>query len=108
MRPLLTIQPEEHDDAKPEKKVHKPATDNLITLFLYCHGEPEVLAQRIAARKGHFMGPKMLESQLAALQDPRKEPGVAWVNIDASKEKVAEDAERNTRELFHQLDAENK
>ena len=66
---------------------------------MYCYGTPEVLGQRIAARKNHFMGAKMLKSQLEALQDPREEEGVAWVDIDASREEVEENALRNMKEL---------
>ena len=64
---------------------------------MYCYGTPEVLAQRIAARKNHFMGAAMLKSQLEALQDPRGEEGVAWVDIDAPVEQVRERAARNMR-----------
>ncbi|RSH90401.1 hypothetical protein EHS25_001006 [Saitozyma podzolica] len=91
--------PDDHDVAKPEKLVHHPATSNLLTLFLYCHGSRDVLSQRIASRKGHFMGAQMLESQLATLEDPREEPGVAWVDIAASKEVVGERAVTGIREL---------
>jgi gluconokinase len=45
------------------------------------------------------MGAQMLKSQLATLEDPRGEKGVAWVNIDQSKEKVGEDATRGVREV---------
>jgi gluconokinase len=41
----------------------------------------------------------MLESQLATLEDPREEPGVAWVDIAASKEVVGERAVEGIREL---------
>ncbi|MFT3972716.1 MAG: gluconokinase [Amaricoccus sp.] len=51
--------------------------------FLYLHGSEAVLAGRMAARTGHFMPASLLSSQLATLQDPRGEPGVATVDIDA-------------------------
>lgn len=86
----------------PSLKVHKPATSNLLTLFLYCHGTPELLAERIAARKGHFMGAQMLKSQLATLQDPRGEHGVAWVDIAGSKDEVGDRAVRGIRYLVEQ------
>jgi gluconokinase len=38
--------------------------------FIYLHGSREVLAARIAARKGHFMPPSLLDSQLATLEPP--------------------------------------
>lgn len=39
-------------------------------LFIHLHGSREVLAQRIANRKGHFMPASLLESQLATLEPP--------------------------------------
>ncbi len=35
-------------------------------------GSPELLAERIGGRKGHFMKPGMLQSQLATLEPPRQ------------------------------------
>jgi gluconokinase len=37
---------------------------------VHLHGSPELLRSRIAERKGHFMSPSMLDSQLAALEPP--------------------------------------
>lgn len=73
------------------------------TMFVYCKGSPELLAQRIAARKNHFMKPSMLASQLATLEDPSNEPGVVVVDISRSREEVAEQALEGTRKLVHEL-----
>jgi gluconokinase len=37
-------------------------------MFIHLDGPREVLAARIAARKGHFMPPSLLDSQLATLE----------------------------------------
>jgi len=37
---------------------------------VYLKGTPELLRQRLRARVGHFMTERMLESQLAALEEP--------------------------------------
>jgi gluconokinase len=34
------------------------------------HGDPDMLAARLAARRGHFFPPRLLESQLADLEMP--------------------------------------
>ena len=60
--------------------------------FLYLHGSEAVLAQRMNARVGHFMPPALLASQLATLEDPRGEPGVVTIEIDASPDEVIADA----------------
>jgi len=41
---------------------------NLPTVFL--HGDPMTLAARLSSRNCHYMGPEMLSSQLAALEEP--------------------------------------
>ena len=38
--------------------------------FVYLKGTQELLQERIGGRKNHFMGAKMLESQLATLEVP--------------------------------------
>ncbi|WVQ85726.1 hypothetical protein IAT38_007892 [Cryptococcus sp. DSM 104549] len=92
--------PNDHPNATSESNAHHPATPALQTLFVYCQGTPELLQQRIAARKGHFMGAQMLKSQLATLEDPTGEEGVAAVNIDGTREKVGEDASKGVRSLL--------
>jgi gluconokinase len=49
--------------------------------FVYLQVKPEVLAERLRARHGHYMTEKMLASQLAALE----EPGDA-ITIDANQD----------------------
>lgn len=36
--------------------------------FIHLHGEPALIAARMAARRGHFMPPALLDSQLRDLQ----------------------------------------
>ena len=82
--------------------MHKPATSNLLTLFLYCRGTRAELERRIAGRQGHFfVGNKMLDSQLAVLDDPVEsgEPGVAYVDIEGTKEDVADRAAKAIKAL---------
>jgi gluconokinase len=39
--------------------------------IVYLRGTPELLRQRLRSRYGHFMTERMLESQLAALEEPQ-------------------------------------
>ncbi|KAH8928888.1 carbohydrate kinase [Atractiella rhizophila] len=64
----------------------------LETRFVYLKGSPELLLQRMTARQGHFMKEGMLKSQLATLEEPNDEAGVAIVSIDNEPEKIAEEA----------------
>jgi gluconokinase len=46
--------------------------------FVYLAGNPALLAERLANRRGHFMPPALLESQLAILEEPAPDER-AWV-----------------------------
>jgi gluconokinase len=46
--------------------------------FVYLAGNRELLAERMANRRGHFMPPSLLDSQLAILEEPSPDEH-AWV-----------------------------
>jgi gluconokinase len=46
--------------------------------FVFLRGSRALLAERIAGRRGHFMPPSLLDSQLAALEEPSPDEH-AWV-----------------------------
>jgi gluconokinase len=46
--------------------------------FVFLKGGRELVAQRLAARKGHFMPPSLLESQFTTLEEPMPDED-AWV-----------------------------
>ncbi|HEV8381730.1 MAG TPA: gluconokinase [Gemmatimonadales bacterium] len=46
--------------------------------FVYLAGSRALLAERMAHRRGHFMPPSLLDSQLATLEEPSADEG-AWV-----------------------------
>ena len=66
--------------------------------FVYLQGTREQLAQRIAARKNHFMPPSLLDSQLAILEEPTADEGAIVCNISASVTRLVQQA-------FAELDA---
>jgi gluconokinase len=45
---------------------------------VFLKGQQELVAQRLAARKGHFMPPSLLESQFTTLEEPLPDED-AWV-----------------------------
>ena len=56
--------------------------------FVYLEGSPELLAERMQLRRGHFMPTTLLDSQLATLEPlTGDEPGVT-VSIDAEPGKI--------------------
>ncbi|MCB1501124.1 MAG: gluconokinase [Bauldia sp.] len=62
-------------------------------LFVYLNGSRETLAARLGARKGHFMPPSLLDSQLATLEPPGPdEPGIVPVSLEPPVEVVVKSA----------------
>lgn len=56
--------------------------------FVLLDGTQELIAARLAARKGHFMPPSLLASQLATLEPT---PDLIRVSIDQTPEQVVND-----------------
>ncbi|KAL7411335.1 P-loop containing nucleoside triphosphate hydrolase protein [Mrakia frigida] len=83
-------------DVLPNGLPASPSRSQVQTLFVYLKGTPEVLAERMAGRKGHYMGSAMLTSQLATMEDPPKngEQGIIVVDIDQAEEGVTQEAYR--------------
>jgi len=52
--------------------------------FLFLHGDQALIAGRMRGRSGHYMPVSLLDSQFAALQDPRGEPDVDVVDVAAA------------------------
>jgi gluconokinase len=46
--------------------------------FVFLKGPRELIAERLAGRRGHFMPSSLLDSQLATLEEPSPDEG-AWV-----------------------------
>ncbi|MFI8166233.1 gluconokinase [Streptomyces sp. NPDC085931] len=57
--------------------------------FLHLDGSPELIAARISARRGHFMPPDLLRSQLADLEPLGEDEAGAAVPIDGTPEETA-------------------
>jgi gluconokinase len=57
-------------------------------VFVFLSGPERVLAERMAARRGHFMPASLLKSQLATLEDPSKEAGVITIDVSAPPAQV--------------------
>jgi gluconokinase len=54
-------------------------------------GPRALIARRIAARRGHFFDPRLLDGQLATFEEPGPDEGVVAVAIDATPERIADD-----------------
>jgi gluconokinase len=59
--------------------------------IIYLKGAQELIASRLAARKGHFMPPGLLTSQFKTLEPPGADENPLTVSIDASVETIVGD-----------------
>lgn len=59
---------------------------NADVTFVYLKGSQALLMSRISARKGHFMPPTLLMSQLATLEEPGQEEPAVTVSIETAPE----------------------
>jgi carbohydrate kinase (thermoresistant glucokinase family) len=73
--------------------------------LVYLHGSRELLAARLAARKGHFFPAKLLDSQLATLEPPGADEDAISLDVAASPDELARQAiaglGRNSIEIRH-------
>jgi gluconokinase len=62
--------------------------------IVYLDGTQDLIARRLAARKGHFMPPMLLDSQFKTLQPPGPDENPLTVSIDAPVEVIVDDIMR--------------
>ncbi|GAB2839701.1 gluconokinase [Pseudoduganella ginsengisoli] len=58
--------------------------------FAHLHGERGVIAQRLAARKDHYMPPALLDSQLQALEPLQSNEAGVTLDITATPQELAD------------------
>jgi gluconokinase len=56
--------------------------------LVYLHGRRELLAQRVAARSGHYMPASLLDSQLATLEPPGADEAALAIDIEATTDQI--------------------
>ena len=60
--------------------------------FVFLDGSAELFAARIAARKGHFMPPSLLASQLATLERPSPDEFAKAFDVAQPVDEIADEA----------------
>lgn len=58
--------------------------------FIYLRGTRDLLAQRLANRRDHFFPPQLLDSQLAALEEPGPDEDAATYSIELSPREIVD------------------
>ena len=72
--------------------------DRPNTLLVYLRGSKALIAERMQARKHHFMPLALLDSQFAALQEPTADEKPIVVDIGGPLDAVIRDAIRQVKE----------
>jgi gluconokinase len=66
--------------------------------LVYLKGSKDLIARRMAARKGHFMPPTLLDSQFATLEEPGEGERPIVVSIERPPDEIVDEVVRKLRE----------
>lgn len=72
-------------------RAHITQTTGAPVTFIHLAGTPDVIKARMNARRGHFMPPRLLASQFAALEPPETDENAIGVNIDRPLGAIVDD-----------------
>jgi len=65
--------------------------------LIYLRGSRELILQRLRGRRGHFMPPQLLDSQLATLEAPDADENAIVVDVEASVDAIVDAVIRQLR-----------
>ncbi|MBV9250317.1 MAG: gluconokinase [Acetobacteraceae bacterium] len=65
--------------------------------LVYLQGSRQLIGQRIAARKGHFMPPELLDSQFATLEEPGADERPIVVSVAAPAQIIIDEVIRQLK-----------
>ena len=80
-----------------KERYRQTLSQDLKTKWIFLKGSYELIRERMAARKGHYMAPSLLKSQFESLEHPKK---AFIISIDKNKEDIL-------NEIILLLDQEN-
>ncbi|MFL5282050.1 MAG: gluconokinase [Rhodopila sp.] len=67
------------------------------TVLVYLRAPKDLIARRMAGRKGHFMPPALLDSQLATLEEPGPDEAPIIIDTSASPDGALAEAVRQLK-----------
>lgn len=70
-------------------------------ILVYLEGSPELIGQRMQARKGHFMPSKLLESQFATLEPPVPDENPVTVSVAPAPDAIIDAVVHRLRRRMH-------
>ena len=65
--------------------------DRNDVVLVYLQGSKDLIGQRMASRKGHFMPPALLDSQFAALEEPQPDEHPIVVSVAGTPEEIVDE-----------------
>jgi gluconate kinase len=74
------------------------AAGQSAAVLVYLCGSKALIAERMAARRDHFMPPALLDSQFATLEEPSPDEHPIIVDIGGQPDAVIQDAIRQLKE----------
>jgi carbohydrate kinase (thermoresistant glucokinase family) len=66
--------------------------------LVYLKGSKDLIGERMAARKGHFMPPTLLDSQFATLEEPAADEHPIVVSIEPPPDAIVDEVVRKLKE----------
>lgn len=76
---------------------------DILIHFMFLDAPQELLLQRVAARKGHYMGANMVQSQFEILERPAQdESDVISIDVSGSMEQVKQSVFAEVRSVMDQ------
>jgi len=60
------------------------------TCFVFLNGDRKIIEERLKKRKGHFVSPSLLDSQLETLEPPQNDERAVRIPLDISPEEQCE------------------
>jgi gluconokinase len=72
--------------------------DRPDVVLVYLKGSKDLIARRMAARKGHFMPPTLLDSQFATLEEPGAAEHPIVVSIEPPPDEIVDEVVRKLKE----------
>ena len=72
--------------------------DRKDVVLVYLRGSKDLIGQRMAARKGHFMPSALLDSQFATLEEPQDDERPIVVSVAGAPDEIADDVIRKLKE----------
>ena len=72
--------------------------DRNDVVLVYLQGSKDLIGQRMASRKGHFMPPALLDSQFATLEEPQQDEHPIVVSVAGTPEEIVDEVIRKLKE----------